>query len=148
MGLRWLLCFSNQPTSPKTYETHNLMQNGYQIQIKAIATLRVVFGVHINNSSITNVKILVCLSNDHIYFSIHVDYQTHIGCLSYFEHAIQCLLNTCHFGICSWSHTKPHVTQTYIAVVTRKTTQYGLSTSDIVAIHGGLWKHGGLRWSF
>ena len=31
----------------------------------------------------------------------------------YSEHGIQSLFNTCLFGICSWSHTKPHTTQIY-----------------------------------
>ena len=33
------------------------------------------------------------------------------GMLSYHEHVVQPLLNTCVFGIHSWSHTWAHSTQ-------------------------------------
>ena len=58
MGLKWLF-FSQPCTLPFGYENTQLVQDGYQIQSKAIATILIMWDASMNILFIVKVNILV-----------------------------------------------------------------------------------------
>ena len=73
-------------------------------------------------------KILMLIKWSYRYLELH--WQLSLEWLSYFEHTIQSLLNTCVFNIHFWSHTKPYICHSNVGVLKKwkLETKWGLST--------------------
>ena len=99
MGLEWLLIPTNSLLLG--YGNMRLVRDGSQIQMEAIATFLTIFGAHMNISFIIEIKIFVLIRWS--YRSPQLCWLLNLEWLSYIEHVIQSILNTCLFGI--RSHT-------------------------------------------
>ena len=84
-------------------------QNDRQILIQVVVNFVMICRACVNILSIVKVKIIMQVIWS--YRSPQLCWLLSLEWSSYFEHAIQSLLNTYLFGIHSWNHAKPHTTQ-------------------------------------